>query len=721
MELDHASYRIHISLIAESAAIEKPKVTDFFLTSLRHLGASKKATGDSLLATAQHSSDPRLSRLSIASLDMQAQDVAASLNGKGSVDQHIQDRMPEHSTKDAKYKATMPVARFEKESSFSVDEVDVAFGIVHMFRDEEVARNASLSTSTSSLKEPSGSSNTTTVKNRIKTRVALEDDSGTILALLGVPSHLGPAEVLRFVNRAESAISQVRMIREEEAYEDGNRTKGSGKCMVLLKFREAANAEEFHKMYADRPFDLSYSPSTSTSSKSGELEPPHQTLCRVVYVTAVTMSTSASLPYAFPLLANSDPWPLTHSSAGSSSSSTVEMPTCPVCLERMDASVTGLMTVTCQHTFHCSCLGKWTDSRCPVCRYTQSRGGHSTLSHHRHEDEGCSICHTHADLWVCLICATAGCGRYKAGHAHAHYQQTGHLFALDVETERVWDYGRDGYVHRLIQNKNKGSSSSSQKRDSRGPTPREAEKGLAQQPEEGTSRGEVNQEEEEEEDQKMEALGLEFSQLVSSQLESQRSFYEDQLRSMETKLVQLEIHAAQSSDESRARRLREDAAKREAAEAKSRAEQLTRVAEKMAERSKELDVELKAERQMGKGLIERLKKVEQRQAEVNQEEVAALRRDNEELKEQVRDLMFFLDAQSKMEKQSGEEIKGGDVVGVGKSAAEKKKKKNKRRKGKAGASGGTSSQTQGGAQTEQDQEDSEVEGDGEGEDEEEAE
>src|ERR1700761_5740092 len=40
-----------------------------------------------------------------------------------------------------------------------------------------------------------------------------------------------------------------------------------------------------------------------------------------------------------------------------------ELPTCPVCLERMDSSATGLVTIPCMHTFHCTCLTKWGDSR----------------------------------------------------------------------------------------------------------------------------------------------------------------------------------------------------------------------------------------------------------------------------------------------------------------------------------------------------------------------
>lgn len=63
----------------------------------------------------------------------------------------------------------------------------------------------------------------------------------------------------------------------------------------------------------------------------------------------------------------------------------------------------------------------------------------------------CETCHVGADLWVCLICGHVGCGRYRAGHAVAHHAASGHCFALEVETGRVWDYVGDGYVHRLVQ------------------------------------------------------------------------------------------------------------------------------------------------------------------------------------------------------------------------------------------------------------------------------
>ncbi len=154
------------------------------------------------------------------------------------------------------------------------------------------------------------------------------------------------------------------------------------RVLTLLKFRDASDAEEFHKLFNGQP----YSSMDLTQ------------ICQVVYVTSITISSSASVPSrAFAgHSANWDPWPVvrneqplstgdpSHSNSstsnadgngatrarGMSSAAAAlaqslihELPTCPVCLERMDASVTGLMTITCQHTFHCSCLSKWGDSR----------------------------------------------------------------------------------------------------------------------------------------------------------------------------------------------------------------------------------------------------------------------------------------------------------------------------------------------------------------------
>jgi len=68
------------------------------------------------------------------------------------------------------------------------------------------------------------------------------------------------------------------------------------------------------------------------------------------------------------------------------------------------------------------------------------------------DESECATCHSTEHLWVCLICGNVGCGRYENAHAYEHYRQTDHLYSLEIETQRVWDYAGDGYVHRLIQN-----------------------------------------------------------------------------------------------------------------------------------------------------------------------------------------------------------------------------------------------------------------------------
>jgi len=123
----------------------------------------------------------------------------------------------------------------------------------------------------------------------------------------------------------------------------------------------------------------------------------------------------------------------------------IELPTCPVCLERMDETVTGIVSILCNHSFHCKCLAKWKESNsCPVCRYSDQLDCKDTM---------CQICKSTESLWICLVCGFIGCGRYINEHARIHFKETNHTYALDLQTNRVWDYSGDCYVHRLAQNK----------------------------------------------------------------------------------------------------------------------------------------------------------------------------------------------------------------------------------------------------------------------------
>ncbi|CAA6670217.1 unnamed protein product [Spirodela intermedia] len=113
---------------------------------------------------------------------------------------------------------------------------------------------------------------------------------------------------------------------------------------------------------------------------------------------------------------------------------------------RLDQDTGGILTTICNHSFHCSCISNWTDSSCPVCRYCQQQPEKST----------CSVCETTENLWMCVTCGFIGCGRYREGHAIKHWKETQHCYSLELETQRVWDYVGDNYVHRLIQSKTDG-------------------------------------------------------------------------------------------------------------------------------------------------------------------------------------------------------------------------------------------------------------------------
>ena len=154
---------------------------------------------------------------------------------------------------------------------------------------------------------------------------------------------------------------------------------------------------------------------------------------------------------------------------------------CPVCLEKMAlpsmlstssattiASTSSILTTVCNHSFHIDCLARWQDSPCPVCRYDHS-GLNETLSR-------CHVCSTTQRNYVCLICGVVSCATgpsaslsrpiqtnglehttseqipSQRGHALMHYEETLHAYALDTETQHVWDFAGGGYVHRLLQN-----------------------------------------------------------------------------------------------------------------------------------------------------------------------------------------------------------------------------------------------------------------------------
>ncbi|XP_059459018.1 BRAP2 RING ZnF UBP domain-containing protein 2 [Corylus avellana] len=222
-----------------------------------------------------------------------------------------------------------------------------------------------------------------------------------LVCVLGVPNYMTYADFCQFCGSFIDHILEMRIVRN-----DGMEDRYS----ILIRFDSQESTDNFYKHFNGRRFS------------SLEVE-----VCRVRFTMDVQYT--GSIEHA-------------HGSAASST----DQPTCPVCLERLDQDMSGILTTICNHSFHCSCISMWTDSSCPVCRYCQQQP----------EKSICFVCQTSENLWICVICGFVGCGRYKGKHAIIHWKETQHCYSLELETQRVWDYVGDNYVHRLIQSKTDG-------------------------------------------------------------------------------------------------------------------------------------------------------------------------------------------------------------------------------------------------------------------------
>ena len=274
-----------------------------------------------------------------------------------------------------------------------------------------------------------------------------------------------------------------------------------------------------------------------------------------------------------------------------------------------------------------------------------------------------------SNLWICLICGNIGCGRYRRAHAQAHYERTTHLYALELETQRVWDYAGDGYVHRLIQNKADGKLVELPSAASSIATAGSARSGGGPSAADALSA------------EKIEAIGIEYSYLLTSQLDSQRTFYEEQTAAYKTQveqLTQLVQNLSEEVESSKQTVLKEEEARLAEME-KSRARAEKR-ADKANELARVLDKELKGERAVSEGLMKNLVAVKER-AEKVEKEKEELKLRVSELEDQVRDIMFFVEARSKIEAGEGDAAEAaGGSVGVVQSATTNAKKKGKSKK-----------------------------------------
>lgn len=409
----------------------------------------------------------------------------------------------------------------------------------------------------------------------------------TTLAILAVPFYFSASDLLLgFFNMEDlKRVSHVRMIKSIEP----------NKFMVLLKLRAKEDVVSFIRKYHGRKFN-SFEPETCSVVEVKEI------LLRPRESAKVKAIKKFALPYLL-----EDPF-TNEAFSGLNEESHhnqlyTELATCPVCLDRLDSNVSGLFTIPCQHTFHSSCLSKWKDDTCPVCRYSNKFGGMDSISSngdHLESGEQCKDCGISGNLWICLICGNVGCGRYDEKHAIAHWKETGHCFSMEMNSQRVWDYAADGYVHRLVQN--------------------EADGKIIELT--------LNDESKKTNEEKVENIGLEYSKMLITQLESQRSYYDGLLNGLKDNIEKLQES------------MEVTAAKYQTV--------LTEV-----DKLQELRESQEKMKMLNSSLLEKMK--------MQNFEVETLKRENADLKDQVRDLMFFLDSQEKL-KDAETEVKEGKII-----------------------------------------------------------
>ncbi|THH01056.1 hypothetical protein EW026_g1586 [Hermanssonia centrifuga] len=188
--------------------------------------------------------------------------------------------------------------------------------------------------------------------------------------------------------------------------------------------------------------------------------------------------------------------------------------------------------------------------------------------------------------------------------------------------------------------------------------------------------------------EKIEAIGIEYSYLLTSQLDSQRTYYETQTAELTTQVGELRSLIDRLSAEVSGGRVRMSEE-----ETKHRKEVETRITEiekarEKAERRAEKAVDLARQREKDYreelALSERLSKnlaAVQERAEKAEREREQLEGKVAELDDQLRDVMFFVEARSKIENGEGAvaEAAGGslEVLSTPDRGAKKKKGKKK--------------------------------------------
>ncbi|XP_009803420.1 BRAP2 RING ZnF UBP domain-containing protein 1 [Nicotiana sylvestris] len=397
----------------------------------------------------------------------------------------------------------------------------------------------------------------------------------TTVFIVAVPNYLSPDDFLLFCGTHIADFSHVLFLKN-----DGIEHSYS----VLINLVNQLAADGFYCSFNGKRF-----------------RPTEAEICHVYFIQSVEYAESAHI-------------------ASTPPAGYTELPTCPVCLERLDQDTSGIQSTLCDHSFQCSCVSKWTYLACQVCRLCQQQDERPT----------CSECGTLKNLCVCLICGFVGCGRYEKRHAIKHWSDVAHHYSLELETQQIWDYVGDKYVHRLNQSKGDGKLVTVNSRC----TAVDGECTTCGYDEDSSFSGALFT-------SKVDSIVDEYNNLLASQLEAQRQHYESLLAE------------AKSGKESSISRAVEKAVFSKMNDMQAKIEMYTEETKSVAERNQVL---LKNQQ----FLQTKCKETEER------EKLSLKSKDEKilDLKEQIRDLKVYVEAQRKLSNMGISDGKGGSVLSV---------------------------------------------------------
>lgn len=231
---------------------------------------------------------------------------------------------------------------------------------------------------------------------------------------------------------------------------------------------------------------------------------------------------------------------------------------------------------------------------------------------------------------------------------------------MDIKTQAIWDYASDEWVHRLIANKLDGK--------------------LVELPSAvSVKKGQESSETFMTKD-KLEDVSMEYTSLLKGQLDSQRSYFQEQV----DRAVDKAAEAAMSADQATATALKaterlesmQDSHQMLLNEtlpglerAKERAE---RRADKFEALSRKLEKEWKEKEVINDSLMDRIGYLEK--------QVADMTVRNSDLEEQNRDLTFFISGTQRLKDQGEDVVEGKVEVGDAPTVGQGRKKKGKGRK-----------------------------------------